>query len=91
MYAFNNEYEIAKLRFKQSINPKEPENMPILWNAYVYATIAFLNNDMHKLKLYRGKIANGPIFNGKKTNLDVVDNLIQYFGQPYLVAYRLKN
>ena len=42
MYAFNNEYEIAKIRFGQSINPHEPEDTPILWNDYVYATIAFL-------------------------------------------------
>jgi hypothetical protein len=55
------EYEIAKTRFKRSINPNEPENTFILWNDYVYATIAFLNNDMPKLKLYRDKIANGPI------------------------------
>lgn len=87
MYAFNNEYEIAKIRFENSINPNEPEDTPILWNDYVYATMAFLNNDMPKLKLYRDKIVNGPIFNGKKLNLDVVENLIQYFGQPYSVAY----
>jgi hypothetical protein len=87
MYAFNNEYEIAKFRFHHSINPNEPQNTPILWNDYVYATIAFLNNDMTKLKLHRDKIANGSILNGKKPNLDVVDNLIQYFGRPYSVAY----
>ena len=87
MYAFNNEYEIAKIRFEHSINPNEPEDTPILWNDYVYATLAFLSNDMPKLKLYRDKIANGPIFNGKKPNLDIVDNLIQYFGQSYSIAY----
>jgi len=26
MYAFNNEYETAKIRFDNSINPNEPEN-----------------------------------------------------------------
>ncbi|MBX3709642.1 MAG: hypothetical protein KIT56_01715 [Gammaproteobacteria bacterium] len=88
MYSFNNEYGIAKIRFEQSINPNEPENTPILWNDYVYATIAFLNNDMLKLKLHRDRIANGPVFNGKKSNLDVVDNLIRYFRQPYSTAYR---
>jgi len=87
MYAFNNNYETAKFRFDHSINPNEPENTPILWNDYVYATIAFLNNDMAKLKFYRDKIADGPTSNGKKLNLDVVDHLIQYFGQPYSVAY----
>jgi hypothetical protein len=87
MYAFNNNYEIAESRFNASINPNETENTPILWNDYVYATIAFLNNDMTKLKYYREKIANGPSFKGKKVNLDVVDNLIRSFGKPYSVAY----
>lgn len=91
MYAFNNEYEIAKIRFEHAINPHEPNDTPILWNDYVYATVAFLNDDLAKLKLYRNKIANGPTSNGKKTNLDVVDNLIQYFGQPYSVAYHPKD
>ncbi|HAT9215901.1 TPA: hypothetical protein JBC15_13270 [Legionella pneumophila subsp. pneumophila] len=89
LYAFNNEYELAKIRFEHSINQNEPENSPVLWNDYVYATIAFLNNDMFKLSLYRDKIADGPSVNGKKPNLDVVDNLIQYFGQPYSEAYRM--
>lgn len=88
MYAFNNEYVIAKKRFENSINPNESNDSPILWNDYVYATLAFLDNDLSKLKLYRDKIANGPEFNGKKTNLDVIDNLIKYFGEPYSKAYR---
>lgn len=88
MYAFNNEYNVAIIRFEQSINQDESENSPLLWNDYVYASIAFLNNDLPNLKLYRNKIANGPIINGRKPNLDVVDNLIQYFGQPYSEAYR---
>ncbi|VEG92207.1 hypothetical protein [Legionella spiritensis] len=87
MYAFDNRYEMAKSRFIHCINPNEPENAPILWNDYVYATLAFLNNDMAKLKFHRDKIADGPIFNGKKPNLDVADNLVFYFGQPYSVAY----
>jgi hypothetical protein len=53
----------------------------------MFKRIAFLNNDMPKLKLHRDKISNGPVFNGKKQNLDVVDNLIQYFGKSYSVAY----
>lgn len=87
MYAFGNDYEMAEHRFIHSINPSEPDNTPILWNDYVYATIAFLNKDLTELKFRRNKIADGPILNGKKPNLDVVDNLILYFGQPYSVAY----
>lgn len=88
MYAFNNEYNTAKIRFLHSINPNEPQNTPILWNDYVYATLAFLNNDITKLTFYRNKIANGPIFRGKKVNLNVVENFIKYFRKPYSMAYQ---
>ncbi len=88
MYAFNNEYKIAKMRFVQSINPNELKTAPILWNDYVFATIAFLDNDMPTLKIHRDKIANGPTVNGIKLNLNVVENLIYHFGQPYAIAYR---
>lgn len=87
MYAFSNDYEIAKARFKQSINPNEPENTPVLWNDYVDATIAFLDNDMPQLTLHRNHIANGTNTVMNKQNLEVVDSLVQHFGQPYSVAY----
>lgn len=87
MYAFNNEYDTARSRFIQSVSQNEPANTLILWNDYVRATVAFIDNDLTALKYYREKIANGPVFNGKKANLDVVDNLILFFGQPYSVAY----
>lgn len=88
LYASNNEYELAQIRFEHSVNKNEPKNLPILWNDYVYATIAFLNNDRPKLIMHRNKIANGPSLNGKKSNLDVVDSLIRYLGEPYSKAYR---
>jgi len=91
MYAFNNEYQIAIRRFDHSLNSHEPKDSPILWNDYVYATIAFLDKDFPKLKLYRDKIARGPIFDGKKINLDIIDNLIRNFWQPYSVAYQISN
>src|SRR3990167_118953 len=86
MYAFNHEYEIAKIRFEHSMNVNEIANLPILWNNYVLATIAFLSNDMPKLKLYRDKITNGTIHKSEKQYLDVVDNLIKSFRQPYSEA-----
>jgi hypothetical protein len=89
LYAFDNDYETAKLRFNHSLNPNEPKNTPILWNDYVYATIAFINNDMSKLTFHRNIIANGSTLDLNKKNLAVVDSLIQHFGQPYSVAYHL--
>lgn len=87
MYAFNNEYDVAKDRFKAAINPSEPKNTTILWNAYVNASIAFLDRNMAQLQYYRAEIDAGPLYNGKKANLDVVDQLILNFDKPYSVAY----
>ena len=91
MYAFNNEYNIAQEHFLNSINKSEPDDTPILWNAYVYATIAFLIKDMPNLLYQHNLIDNGPIFNGSKANLEVVDSLIENFHQPYSVAYHPNN
>ena len=46
-----------------------------------------LNKDLVKLRLHRELIANGPVLNGSKANLDVVDGLIKCFDQSYAVAY----
>lgn len=86
LYAFDNNYEIAKNRFRSSLDPKEPKN-EILWNDYVQASIAFLDNDLRLLKKHRDKIATGPTVDGKKPNLWVVNNFIRCFGKPYSVAY----
>lgn len=87
MYAFNNEYEIAKLRFTYSLDPNESADSLIRWNDYVNATIAFLDNDLNKLQWYRDRIADGSMVNGTIPNLDVVEGLIIHFGQPYYESY----
>jgi len=87
MYAFADNYETALERFKNAKYDPEPEEIPIRWNAYVDATIAFLKKDKIKLLECRNKIANGPKINGKIMNLDVVDSLIKNFDKPYSEAY----
>lgn len=91
LYAFANDYRLAIARFRSAINPRESGHSPILWNDYVYATIAFLNNDRKQLEKHRDAIAKGPVFQGKKMNLDVVNHLLSYIGQPYSVAYRAQD
>lgn len=86
LYAFNNDYELAKIRFEGAVNPEEADDAPTLWNAYVYATIAFLNDDMTKIIYYHDKIASGPMCDGDQNNLVIVDNLIRNLGQPYSIA-----
>lgn len=91
LYALAGRKAQALARFKKSLFPKEPPNSPIRWNAYVQATIAFLERDRKKLIKYRQEIANGPKFKGSIPNLDVVDRLIEHFDKPYSAAYRGKS
>lgn len=83
MYAMLGDYETARSRFLGSYNPDEPEEPDFPWNDYVSATIAFLDGDPEKLQEHRDRIA---ATDGQQ-NLHVVDNLLEYFGAPYSVAY----
>jgi len=87
MYAFADDYKTAIDRLNNSTYAFEPPELPLRWNAYVNATIAFLKKDIDRLKECRKEIAEGPTFEGKKANLDVVDRLIKYFDEPYSKAY----
>jgi hypothetical protein len=91
MYAFADRKELALARFRTALYAAEPADAPIRWNAYVRATIAFLEHDRKKLAAMREEIANGPKRAGVVPNLDVVDRLIQHFDEPYAVAYRGKS
>lgn len=88
LYAFADQKDQALARFKTALFAKEPADSPIRWNAYVWATIAFLERDRKKLAKLREEIAKGPKLKGVVPNLDVVDRLIEYFDEPYSVAYR---
>jgi hypothetical protein len=90
LYAFADKKEQALARFKTALVAKEPADSPIRWNAYVQATIAFLERDRKKLAELREEIAKGPKLRGAVPNLDVVDHLLQYFDEPYSAAYRGK-
>jgi hypothetical protein len=87
MCAFADDYQTAIDRLNKSTYAQEPPELPLRWNAYVRATIAFLNKDMNRLKECREEIAEGPTFQGEKANLDVVDSLIKHFDEPYSKAY----
>ncbi|MCA9285341.1 MAG: hypothetical protein KDA22_09015 [Phycisphaerales bacterium] len=88
VYAFGGDYTRARERFRASITPNEPKDAPIRWNAYVSATIAFLENDKAGLIYARGLIQDGPAINGVKPNLNFVDSFLENLGLPYSVAYR---
>lgn len=87
LYAIDQDYVTAQARFENCYDPAEPADAQVLWNDYVHATLAFLNQDLKKLTLHRNRIAQGPDLNGAKANLHVVDGLIKCFGKSYLEAY----
>jgi hypothetical protein len=88
LYAFAGRTEPALARLKAALRAGEPVGSPVRWNAYVRATIAFLEWDRPRLAAYRAEIAAGPKLDGSVPNLDVVDRLIALSDEPYLVAYR---
>jgi hypothetical protein len=90
MYAFATDYRTAIDRFNRSTYAEEPPEVPLRWNAYVHATVAFLEKDMKRLKECRQEIFDGPTFQGEKANLDVVDRLIKHFDEPYSKAYEAR-
>jgi hypothetical protein len=87
LYAFEGKKETALARFKVALYAEEPAESPVRWNAYGRATIAFLAGDRPTLVAMRDEIAQGPKLAGKIPNLDVVDRLLERFGQPYAEAY----
>jgi hypothetical protein len=89
LYAFAGDNETALSRFRASMNPLEAADAPIRWNAYVRATIAFLERDRLQLVKMRDEIAQGPISQGIVPNLDVAERLLYNFDQPYSVAYAM--
>jgi len=91
LYAFVNKENLALARFESAINPKEPNDSPIRWNAYVKATIAFLQKDREGLIRMRNEIANGPEWQGTIPNLNVADRLLANFDNSYAVAYGSDN
>lgn len=91
LYAFAGQNEPALAHLRVALLRDEPPNSPIRWNAYVQATMAFLERDRKKLAELREVIADGPRLLGGVPNLDVVERLLKCFDRPYSVAYRGKS
>ncbi len=87
MYAFAGYDAAALVAFRAALYSKEPRASPIRWNAYVKATIAFLEKNRGELTKMRDEIAGGPEGQGTALNLNVVDRLIANFDKSYADAY----
>jgi hypothetical protein len=87
-HAFAGDDTAALLAFRAALDPNESPTSPIRWNAYVQATIAFLEKNREELKRKRDEISRGSEFQGSVPNLEAVDRLIAHFGKPYFEAYQ---
>lgn len=86
MYAFNNDYLLAKSKFAKSIKKDELPDDAFKWNAYVNGSISFLEGKLSELKKYQNelKTATNP---HSKVNLAVLKRMVQCFGQSYKKVY----
>jgi hypothetical protein len=85
-YAMANTYGVAIARFQNSFNKEEPADPELHWNAYVLATLAFLNKDNAALAEARAKFPD-PSTGGDAINVKVVDRFLKCFESSYLDAY----
>jgi len=76
----------ALVAFRAALYSKEPSVSPIRWNAYVRATIAFLEKNREQLTKMRDEIDRGPEGPGTALNMKVVDRLIANFDKSYAEA-----
>ena len=81
------DHALARERFARCFGPDEPPDSPIRWNAYVRATLAFLDGDAEAMRAARDEIAEGPEWNGSIPNLEIVEKMLSRIGQPYAFAY----
>jgi len=82
MYAFAGQNSLARDRFSDALT-QERESGGSAWNAYVYATLAYIDRDLNMLKRHRDQIAVGE----SRLNLAIVENLILFFNEPYFIAF----
>jgi hypothetical protein len=85
-YAFEDIVDVALVRFRSSYNPDEPVDTDFHWNAYVAATIAFLQKDRAALAQARSEFGESPSSNDM-INLRIIDRFIRCFDSNYSDAY----
>jgi len=88
LLAFKNKYEEAIGFWKNSFDIEEKKDPIVRWNAYVRASIAFLEKNMKGLLAARIEIAKGKKLNGSIPNLDIIDSFMKNFRDSYRKAYR---
>ena len=87
MLAWVNEYEDARPYFLNSLYPNPATNDKIKWNAYVNATLAFLDKNMEKLKKCKEILETPPPVEGIYRGLPFAKSFIIYFNKTYKEAF----
>lgn len=87
MLAYQNRYQEAKEFFHKALYISPKSNKQHKWNAYILATIAFLNKDMPTLLKYKNELESPPSVNGYFPNLPFVKSFIKNFNKSYKQAY----
>jgi hypothetical protein len=89
MLARAGNYALAVQIARLTLRPEEGEATgEFQWNAYVNATIAFLQADNESLRLHRERLAIASAkFPINRPNLVSADRLLACFGKPYKEAY----
>lgn len=83
MFALAGEDGRALDQFRLSYRTGQETGMTAgIWNIYVDGTIAFMEGDRDALTASRDALPTGPY-----TNRDVLDGLLNCFGEPFAVAY----
>lgn len=85
-YAFEDSYEVAVARFKNSLDKSEPENPDFHWNDYVFATISFLKKDKPSLLAAIQRYPSKPT-GGDAINFMIVKRFLKCFDSSYTDAY----
>ena len=87
MRAFARQYDLARNHFESSLHERDETKAPVKFDAYVRATIAFLEEDSQALDECLEKIAAGEPIDGEIPNLKIVRALRKSIGQPYSEVY----
>lgn len=85
LYAFD-ERNVAAVQMMHKAHHVAPTPEARYWNAYVDATIAFLNKNKFALKRNRD-IMSSLAFGKPDINLMIVDNMLTHFYKPYSQVY----
>jgi hypothetical protein len=86
MLLFAGESKKARPLLLSALRPELPEDAPFKWNAYVLATVAYIDGDRERFLRERARIEAARDYAPNAMNLKVLDALLKDFDGNYLRA-----